>query len=106
MNQRKRKHQAFWLIVGAGVFLSGIGFGSETEWPEYAVGLSVLGALILLTVVLTSGRVGGLFRPKSNPSASEHPANPAEELAKWHKLKEDGVIADEEFEQKKKQLMG
>ncbi|MCD9498485.1 SHOCT domain-containing protein [Photobacterium carnosum] len=30
----------------------------------------------------------------------------ADELLKWHQLKEDGVISDEEFKKKKLEILG
>lgn len=38
--------------------------------------------------------------------SSSGPTSEADELAKWHKLFESGVITEEEFTQKKKQILG
>ena len=38
--------------------------------------------------------------------SSSGPASEADELAKWHKLFESGVVTEEEFTQKKKQILG
>lgn len=38
--------------------------------------------------------------------SSSGPTSEADELAKWHKLFESGVITEEEFAQKKKQILG
>ena len=36
----------------------------------------------------------------------QQPLSQADELAKWKKLKDDGVITEEEFQAKKKQILG
>ena len=41
---------------------------------------------------------------QSQPAAQ--PLSEADELLKWKKLKDDGVITEEEFEAKKKKILG
>lgn len=47
--------------------------------------------------------------PSAAPTQSttiQQPLSDADELAKWKKLKDDGVITEEEFEVKKKKILG
>jgi hypothetical protein len=41
-----------------------------------------------------------------NQPIEEHAADSTVELEKWHQLKEKGIITEEEYNSKKKQLLG
>ena len=43
---------------------------------------------------------------KPSVTTIQQPASQADELAKWKKLMDDGVITEEEFQAKKKQILG
>lgn len=55
------------------------------------------------------GRDGKNVKPVLNAEtkkANNKALSPADELKKFHELKESGVITEEEFNKKKKQLLG
>jgi len=44
--------------------------------------------------------------PASSVSPADESADAVDEIRRYYQLKEDGIITEEEFEEKKKQLLG
>lgn len=97
------------ISVGATLF----GMNVRGAFPMISIPGILLGAMVLLvslsewrkTVTLNSviPNLRNVKNNEANTQASKD--NAADELIKWHELKERGVITDEEFEAKKKQLL-
>lgn len=49
---------------------------------------------------------GELIKPKGPVVTNSSPTSAADEISKLHKLKQDGVLSDEEFQAAKKKLVG
>ena len=52
------------------------------------------------------GEIGNNVIASSESNERQTPHDPTSELKKWKQLMDDGIISEEEFDQKKKQLLG
>lgn len=74
--------------------------GSATETHENTLSFSEGKNLIAKKIKATVERL------KSNQASPGNPGSAADEIVKYKKLADDGVITQEEFEKKKRQLLG
>ena len=84
----------FILLVACGLIFLGL---ATKNGAGFAV-FSLPGILLGLLVLLKSTKIIKL------PDRTATSDSLADELLKWHQLKEKGVISDEEFEKKKLEL--
>ena len=79
------------------------GFQAAGENGGGAQGMAFMG----MGVNAVGGVMGTMQQPVQQPQQQAAPqADPYEEIAKFKKLLDDGIITQEEFDQKKKQLLG
>lgn len=86
-----KKYKIALLVVSCGLGLLGL----ATMNPEGVVLFTIPGVMLGVGTYLVNAK-------KDNSSKS---GGNADELIKWNQLRESGVISDEEFEAKKKEIL-
>lgn len=92
-----QNYRVLFIITSFGLTLLGLATMNPKGFVAFAIPGILLGVLIYFTA------------PKKNTSpdvSARAQDGLADELLKWHKLKETGAISDDEFEAKKKNLLG
>lgn len=90
------KFRVFFILTSCALIIFGIHI--EATGGNGGIILFTPGVLLGLLIFLTHPN-------KKQPNLTPEPNSLADELLKWHKLKELGVITDEEFLEKKRELM-
>ncbi|GGK51176.1 SHOCT domain-containing protein [Aliivibrio fischeri] len=91
-----QKYKIVLILVACGLTL----FGLAANQPHGFIVFCIPGILLGLLIYLTN------FSNKPNSIAKNKSDTSADELLKWHQLKEDGIISDEEFKKKKLEILG
>ena len=94
MSELFQKFRIFFVIVSCGMILLGLALWDGRK-EEFLIMWSIPGFLLGVYLYFT--------RPVNKQSFTTK--NQAEELLKWHQLKESGAISDEEFNKKKKEIL-
>ena len=97
-----QRYRIFILIAASALILLGIAVEAAGNEGEGLLLFISPGVLLALIVYLTS-KHGQSFLSRSDANQK---GGSADELLKWHQLKEKGVISDAEFEERKKKLLG
>ena len=92
-----QKFRIVFILVACGLTL--LGFAAKQ--PVGFIFFSIPGILLGLLVFLTNPDKTFKVAPKAAKSDGL-----ADELLKWHQLKENGVISEQDFEKKKLELLG
>lgn len=97
MKEFTRKFKIPLILLSCGLTL----FGLPLKQPIGFLFFSLPGILLGLLIFLTT-------KSTSTPLAlkSKEKGNSADELLKWLQLKEKGVISEEEFQNKKNEILG
>lgn len=93
-----RKFRVFFILTSCALILFGIAVSADKGEAAGIILFGIPGALLGLLIFLTGTN-------KKQPNLTTEADSPADELLKWHKLNELGVITDEEFLEKKRKLM-
>ena len=78
------------------------GFQAAGENGGGAAGMAFMG----MGMNAVGGAMGGLQQPTQQPAAAATTSDPMEELAKYKKMLDEGLITQDDYDAKKKQLLG
>jgi hypothetical protein len=95
MAQFFNKYKIILLVVSCGLSLFGLAIAADGE-EKGLVSFTVPGVMLGIYTYLINSKGKITFKGTSD----------ADELMKWSQLKESGAISDDEYEKKKKEILG